>query len=419
MMKKLLVLIISVFVLGLLFAGCSEIMKVFAPTTQTESMECLLRNAVNEETCLDLSNFSAGDIIEGMDTVFPGLNIFAQLEAQVNGDGDKQVVVIEQEKSPRAYGSGPLGAQSILNGCLGLDKGIGIPRNESPLDNDLYSFVFQFDEGVFVNYFSLNTLDCGDYDPEMLLEHSIALVAYDEFGQVVSSDVHTYNTDEVNPDLHNPLNPDFDLGPDYDNDPGDACRSSEEDPGNYTFEVSGHGINKVVLEIESGNGVDPFFGIRNICFNSEVIVPVDIKPTSCPNPLNTKSNGVIPVAILGTEEFDVNDIDPVSVHLEGIVPLRWAYEDVATPFDPYIGKVDCDEDCNTYGPDGYTDLTLKFEAQELIGLFNANTLDITDAEVTIYNLEDGACLVLELTGELFDGTSIYGEDVVRILKKGK
>ncbi|MEA2067125.1 MAG: hypothetical protein U9O65_08560 [Thermotogota bacterium] len=148
-------------------------------------------------------------------------------------------------------------------------------------------------------------------------------------------------------------------------------------------------------------------------------VPLDIKPTSCPNPLNTKSNGVIPVAILGTVEFDVNDIDPATVLLEGVAPLRWAYEDVATPFELYIGKTDCDNDCNILGPDGYTDLTLKFDTQELLGKIGTTTVEITDAEVTASELKDGDCLVLELTGNLFDGTPIYGEDVVKILDKGK
>jgi hypothetical protein len=60
-------------------------------------------------------------------------------------------------------------------------------------------------------------------------------------------------------------------------------------------------------------------------------VAVDIRPRSCPNPLNVKSKGILPVAILGTEEFDVYDIDPVSVRLEGVAPIRSSYEDVATP----------------------------------------------------------------------------------------
>jgi len=40
-------------------------------------------------------------------------------------------------------------------------------------------------------------------------------------------------------------------------------------------------------------------------FTPTIEVPVDIKPTSCPNPLNVKSRGVLPVAILGTADFDV------------------------------------------------------------------------------------------------------------------
>ena len=141
------------------------------------------------------------------------------------------------------------------------------------------------------------------------------------------------------------------------------------------------------------------------------IVAVDIKPQSCPNPLNVKSKGVLPVAILGTVDFDVTDIDPATVTLgleydeEGVSPLRWALEDVATPFVPFQDKVDCMLDCHELGPDGWMDLTLKFDAQEIITALGA--------------VEDGGCLILKLTGELYDGRKIHGEDVIIIIKKGK
>ncbi len=134
-------------------------------------------------------------------------------------------------------------------------------------------------------------------------------------------------------------------------------------------------------------------------------VPVDIKPGSCRNPLNVKSQGILPVAILGTEDFDVSQIDPESVKLRGVAPLRWSMEDVATPFQPFVGKVDA-FDCTEEGPDGFTDLTLKFSTQAIV--------DALGEEVS-----DGDVLVLELWGELLDGTSFEGEDVVVILKKGK
>ena len=137
----------------------------------------------------------------------------------------------------------------------------------------------------------------------------------------------------------------------------------------------------------------------------EIAVPVDIKPTSCRNPFNVGQGGVTPVAILGTGDFDASHVDPASVMLAGVAPLRWAYEDVATPFEPYIGKVD-PFDCTTEGPDGFMDLTLKFKSQELVTAIGA--------------VADGDVLVLTLTGNLLEeygGTPIIGEDVIVILKK--
>jgi hypothetical protein len=135
-------------------------------------------------------------------------------------------------------------------------------------------------------------------------------------------------------------------------------------------------------------------------------VAVDIKPGSCPNPLNVRERGVLPVAILGTEDFDASQIDPASVELEGVSPLRWAWEDVATPVEPFLGKSDCCTDCSDEGPGGYSDLTLKFKAQELVAALG--------------EVEDGDCLVLQLTGNLMEaygGGPFVGEDVVWVLKR--
>jgi hypothetical protein len=128
-----------------------------------------------------------------------------------------------------------------------------------------------------------------------------------------------------------------------------------------------------------------------------VLVYVDINPTSCSNPLNLNSKGVLPVAILGTADFDVTQIDPATVLLHGVAPLRWALEDVAA------SSFDCTE-----GPDGYLDLTLKFNTQEVV-----------DALCAANVVNDGERWVLPLMGELEDGTAIMGGDAVFILKKGK
>jgi len=126
-------------------------------------------------------------------------------------------------------------------------------------------------------------------------------------------------------------------------------------------------------------------------------VHVDIKPGSCPNPLNVASRGVLPVAVLGTEEFDVITIDAVSISLDGVGAIRSSYEDVVTPV---LDGNECE--CTEAGPDGYTDLTLKFRTQEIV-------------EELIYSegeLAEGQTLALELRGELTDGRIIAGSDCV-------
>jgi hypothetical protein len=133
------------------------------------------------------------------------------------------------------------------------------------------------------------------------------------------------------------------------------------------------------------------------------VVELDIKPGSCPNPLNTKSKGVLPVAILGTEDFDVTQIDVSTVLLAGVAPIRDNLEDVAAPFNGLLIG-DC-FDCTEEGADGLTDLTLKFDTQEVVAaLGDAN---------------DGGCIQLTITGELTDGTPIEGTDSVVIVPKPK
>lgn len=136
----------------------------------------------------------------------------------------------------------------------------------------------------------------------------------------------------------------------------------------------------------------------------EIEVSVDIKPLSWPNPINLKNNGLIPVAICGTEDFDVTEIDPptVNIYLEGVgagvYPVRWAYEDVA--------------DTERGGPDGYLDLVLHYKNQEVVD----------DSDLASYEGE----VTLTIGGNLkeeYDGTPIAGEDIVWVLdptgKNGK
>jgi hypothetical protein len=141
-------------------------------------------------------------------------------------------------------------------------------------------------------------------------------------------------------------------------------------------------------------------------------VSVEIKPGSCPNPLNVRSRGVLPVAVLGTEEFDVTTIDPDTIvivreGIDGEVPvIRYSYEDVATPFEGEL--CDCDDlNDDDINGDGYMDLTLKFRVPELV-----DGLDL-------YEVESREIIPLKIMGETEDGTLIMGEDCIRIINKLK
>jgi hypothetical protein len=102
-------------------------------------------------------------------------------------------------------------------------------------------------------------------------------------------------------------------------------------------------------------------------------------------------------AILGTAEFDVADIDPASITLEGVPVLSWSIEDVSTP----VGEEAEECECTTDGADGYSDLTLKFEKSLIIAALG---------EIYV-----GDIIPLTINGELTDGTPFEDNDCVVIV----
>jgi hypothetical protein len=128
-----------------------------------------------------------------------------------------------------------------------------------------------------------------------------------------------------------------------------------------------------VLEDVDGNG------IPDVCEAPSVVaVEIDVKPGSAVNPINPRSRGVIPVAILGSETFDVADVD-VSTLAFGLSGAPLAHRN-----GPHF------EDVNH---DGFPDLLAHFRTQE-------TSIAFGDTE---------ACV----SGELRDGTPFKGCDFVR------
>ena len=133
---------------------------------------------------------------------------------------------------------------------------------------------------------------------------------------------------------------------------------------------------------------------------ANVVVPLDIKPESCPNPLNVNSEGVLPVAIVGDNSFDIEEIDLGTIRLEGIEPLRSELEDVATPFG---GELEDEDSCTEAGPDGIVDLAFKFSTQDIVAALGG--------------VNDGDVIILTLTGEFDSGDELLGQDIIIIIKK--
>ena len=115
---------------------------------------------------------------------------------------------------------------------------------------------------------------------------------------------------------------------------------------------------------------DSVFKVIGNVIPDSVEVSIDIKPGSDPNSINCRHNGVIPVAILTTSDFDATTVDPSTV---GFGPSAAS----ATHVDG----------------DGDMDMVLHFRQQD----------------TGIACGDEEACL----TGETTDGTAIEGCDAIR------
>jgi len=118
------------------------------------------------------------------------------------------------------------------------------------------------------------------------------------------------------------------------------ARSSDDGSTWSAWEAAGNGVDlsatpdgqyiqiEATLQITSGD-VSPI--LYDLTIEPAIIaVDIDIKPGSFPNSINLGNNGVIPVAVLTTDDFDATTVMPTTV---GFGPwdasaVHWAVEDV-------------------------------------------------------------------------------------------
>lgn len=137
--------------------------------------------------------------------------------------------------------------------------------------------------------------------------------------------------------------------------------------------------NTIEVDLYSSSWLDQI----RVLTKPGIAVDIDIKPGSETNSINNNGKGVIPVAIIGSEAFDVSQIDPSTVELEGM-GIK-----MTGKTNKLLAHI---EDVNS---DGIDDLMIQI--QDVRDTFTADDTDAT------------------LTGNLFDGTPIEGVDFIRLV----
>ncbi len=120
-------------------------------------------------------------------------------------------------------------------------------------------------------------------------------------------------------------------------------------------------------------------------------VEIDIKPGSDPSSVNCKNlKGNVPVAIFGSDNFDVIDIEIVSMNLVGLDPIQ-------------VFEVHDELHIDDLNDDGFDDAVLHLDKAEVCEATEDAPLKET--------------VVVELTGQTTDGTEFAGTGDIRIVKR--
>lgn len=196
----------------------------------------------------DFSQIAAGGSVEGLGVVAPNLNIDA--DASTNATAVK----IAQGVQPTVYnatGSGTL----VSNG--GIVAGGGFSDRVTQQAGQAHRYTFTFTPGVTVTNFVLQMLDFGDLNPTLSTNHLVTLTAYDSSNAIVNRQQLSYTTLAESLPTSSNIYGNLQIT-------GDAHSGFPGQPGNWTWDVSGNGIVRIVLEF--GAGYDPNLGFHLLSF---------------------------------------------------------------------------------------------------------------------------------------------------------
>jgi hypothetical protein len=192
-------------------------------------------------------------------------------------------------------------------------------------------------------------------------------------------------------------------------DAGDIAIDPGEGKIYWTFGGAIHRANLDGSDHETLNipGLEAPFALAIDLGLETLVAHLDIRPGSCPNSVNASSKGVVSIALVGSADFDVSQVDVDSIRLsrsDGVgTNLPQEASRRSKPFFADVTSPTCSGacDCNdSRKADGTNDLILKFSTQTM-----AQQLELAGGERKAF-------VMLRITGMLLDGTAFEASDCI-------
>ena len=219
--------------------------------------------SLNTNLCVNFTAVAPGSSVEGLGTLHPDLNISTSGNAVAVQQGDSTAVAYGAPNTSAGLG------ESVVNNAVGELGGFADV-------NKIHDYQFTFSPGSSVDFFAVKMLDYGDFNAALATEHSVSLLAYNDADELVSFSTLSFSSNAgVNPTSGSAGNLQL---------TGDAVTALPQEPGNFTFSVSGAGITRLEMQYENSTtetGIsDPNFGLAVLCFVPETFDIPDIPADS-------------------------------------------------------------------------------------------------------------------------------------------
>lgn len=137
---------------------------------------------------------------------------------------------------------------------------------------------------------------------------------------------------------------------------------------------------------------------------------MDIRPESCPNWLNRRSNGILSIALVGSAELEVDQVDTSTLLLAradgigGTVSPETLRGQPRAELKDATGQTDVEPcDCDKPKKDGVDDLVIRFRRSSIV------------SSLGLDRFVRGDVVELTLTGTMLDGTLFWATDCVTLV----